>query len=487
MGRLVLDADVRDRLLAWAEGRGRPARPLLLCGPTGSGRTTAARAAVALAGRALVAVWPGPESPAERLRAGRREARWSGASLLVHGEGLPAGFDWPALWAELTGLNDPPVLALPAEAAEAAAASAPVEPAVIDLSAPGLDTRARLWRALLPPGEPVADAVLEGLAGRFRFLPGRIARVVRRAAAEASLRPEGQRRLTPEALERAARAVGSSAMGALAQKLPLPYRRGDLVVPAHVEAELDLAAAWVRCRRQVLDGWGFARRVALGHGLTALFAGLPGTGKTMAAQVLAAELGLDLYRVDLSRVTSKYIGETEKNLARLFDEAQASGCMLFFDEAEALFGKRSEVKDAHDRYANVEIGYLLQRMEEHDGVTVLATNRRQDLDEAFVRRFQVIVEFPMPGEAERLRLWQGMFPREAERAPDVDLARLARDFEMSGGEIRNTVLAAAYLAASEGRPVGMGHLKRALRRELQKSGRVVDEQRALPPSGGEGA
>jgi hypothetical protein len=348
-----------------------------------------------------------------------------------------------------------------------------VEPAVIDLSAPELDTRARLWRALLPPGEPVEDSVLEGLAGRFRFPPGRIARVVRRAAAEASLRPEGQRRLTPEVLERAARAVGSSAMGALAQKLPLPYRRSDLVVPSAIEAELDLAAAWVRCQRKVLDEWGFAQRLALGRGLTALFAGLPGTGKTMAAQVLAAELGLDLYRVDLSRVMSKYIGETEKNLARLFDEAQASGCLLFFDEAEALFGKRSEVKDAHDRYANVEIGYLLQRMEEHDGVTVLATNRRQDLDEAFVRRFQVIVEFPMPAEAERLRLWQGMLPPEAEREADVDQILLARDFEMSGGEIRNTVLAAAYLAAAAGTPISMPLLRRALRREFAKSGRVV--------------
>jgi hypothetical protein len=479
VSRLVLEADVRDRLLAWADslGRARPARPLLLCGPPGSGRSTAARAAVSLAGKAVVALRLGPEPPAERLRAGRREARWSGAHLLVYGDGLPAGFDWATLWAELEGLTYPPVLALPAEVSEAVAASAPVEPAVIDLTAPGLDARSRLWRALLPPGELIEDAVLERLAGRFRFTPGRIARVMRRTAAEASLRPDGQPRLTPESLERAARAVGSAAMGPLAQKLPLPYSRRDLIVPAAIEAELDLAAAWVRCQGKVLDEWGFARRVVLGRGLTALFAGEPGTGKTMAAQVLAAELGLDLYRVDLSRVMSKYIGETEKNLARLFDEAEASGCMLFFDEAEALFGKRSEVKDAHDRYANVEIGYLLQRMEEHDGVTVLATNRRQDLDEAFVRRFHVIVEFPMPSETERLRIWQGMFPAEAERNPDVDLARLARDSEMSGGEIRNALLSAAYLAAGQGRPVRMADLEQSLQRELVKGGRVADLRR----------
>jgi AAA+ superfamily predicted ATPase len=477
MDRLVLEANVRDRLLAWASEprRGRPARPLLLCGPPGSGRTTAARAATSLAGKPLVTLRLAPEPPSERLRAGRREARWFGGFLLVYLGDLPAGFDWPALWADLEGLGQPPLLALPTQAGEAVVASAPVEPAVIDLSAPGFGARTRLWRALLPPGEPIEDSLLETLAGRFRFTPGRITRVVRRAEAEASLRPAGQQRLTPEGLEQACRAVGSAAMGSLAQKLPLPYRRRDLVVPAAIEAELDLAAAWVRCQGKVLDEWGFAPRVALGRGLTALFAGEPGTGKTMAAQVLAAELGLDLYRVDLSRVMNKYIGETEKNLARLFDEAEASGCMLFFDEAEALFGKRSEVKDAHDRYANVEIGYLLQRMEEYDGVTVLATNRRQDLDEAFVRRFHVIVEFPMPAEAERLRIWQGMFPPEAEREPGLDLAWLARRFELSGGEIKNIVLAAAYLAAAEGRPVTMANLARAQRRELLKSGRLVDE------------
>jgi AAA+ superfamily predicted ATPase len=478
MDRLVLEAEVSDRLLAWAGDlrRGRSARPLLLCGPPGSGRTTAARAVTSLAGKPLVTLRLASEASSKRLRAGRREARWYGGLLLVYLEGLPAGFDWPTLWAGLEELSHPPVLALPAQAVEAVAATARVEPAVIDLGNPSLEVRLRLWRTLLPPGEPIADGLLETLAGRFRFTPSRIARVVRRAEAEVSLRPEGQRRLTPQGLEQACREVGSAAMGSLAQKLPLPYRRGDLVVPAAIEAELDLAAAWVRHQRKVLDQWGFARRLALGRGLTALFAGEPGTGKTMAAQVLAAELGLDLYRVDLSRVMSKYIGETEKNLAQLFDEAQASGCMLFFDEADALFGKRSEVKDAHDRYANVEIGYLLQRMEEHDGVTVLATNRMQDLDEAFVRRFHLIVDFPMPAEAERLRIWQGMFPPEAERDRDVDLARLARDFEVSGGAIKNIVLAAAYLATGEGQPIGLRHLARSLRRELAKSGRVVDER-----------
>jgi SpoVK/Ycf46/Vps4 family AAA+-type ATPase len=231
----------------------------------------------------------------------------------------------------------------------------------------------------------------------------------------------------------------------------------------------------------VLDEWGFGRRVALGRGLTALFSGPPGTGKTMAAQVLARELGLDLYRVDLSRVMSKWIGETEKHLARLFDEAQASGAVLFFDEADALFGKRSEVKDAHDRYANVEIGYLLQRMEGYEGVTLLATNRKADLDEAFVRRFHFLLNFPPPDAAMRRRIWEGMFPAAAERDPSLDLARLARDFEVTGGEIKNVALAAAFLAAGEDRPIGMPHLARALARELRKEGKLVDERRIHAP------
>jgi SpoVK/Ycf46/Vps4 family AAA+-type ATPase len=215
----------------------------------------------------------------------------------------------------------------------------------------------------------------------------------------------------------------------------------------------------------------------MGRGLTALFTGPPGTGKTMAAQVLARALGLDLYRVDLSRVMSKWIGEMEKNLCRLFDEAQASGAVLFFDEADALFGKRSQVNDAHDRYANVEIGYLLQRMEEHEGVTVLATNRMADMDEAFLRRFHFLLNFPMPDEAMRRRIWEGMFPLAAEREPDLDLARLARAFELSGGEIKNVVLAAAFLAADDGRPIGLTHLARAIAREFHKSGKLLDERK----------
>jgi SpoVK/Ycf46/Vps4 family AAA+-type ATPase len=253
------------------------------------------------------------------------------------------------------------------------------------------------------------------------------------------------------------------------------------VLPRELLDELDLASAWMRHGRRVFEDWGFGRRIVLGRGLTALFTGAPGTGKTMAAQVLGHDLGLDLFRVDLSRVMSKYIGETEKNLSRLFDEARASGAILFFDEADALFGKRTEVKDAHDRYANLEIGFLLQRMEEHTGTTILATNRFGDLDEAFTRRFHFILHFPMPRPPERRRIWEGMLPREAERDPAIDFDLLAHEYEISGGDIRNSVLTAAFIAAEEGTPIGLRHLKRGLRRELLKTGRVLDgrQRRAL--------
>jgi SpoVK/Ycf46/Vps4 family AAA+-type ATPase len=222
---------------------------------------------------------------------------------------------------------------------------------------------------------------------------------------------------------------------------------------------------------------GFRATPADGSRAEMLFSGQPGTGKTMAAQVLARELALDLYRVDLSRVVNKYIGETEKNLARLFDEAQAAGAILFFDEADALFGKRSEVKDAHDRYANLEVGYLLQRMEEYEGVTILASNRARDMDEAFTRRFHFLIDFPMPDEPHRLKIWTGMFPPEAARDAEIDLRGLARSFEISGGEIKNAALSAAFIAAGKQVPISTEHVKRAVEREFQKGGKVVITRR----------
>jgi SpoVK/Ycf46/Vps4 family AAA+-type ATPase len=220
---------------------------------------------------------------------------------------------------------------------------------------------------------------------------------------------------------------------------------------------------------------GFGAKLSTGKGVNALFAGPSGTGKTMAAGILANELGLDLYKIDLSQVVSKYIGETEKNLDAIFTGAENSNIILFFDEADALFGKRSEVRDSHDRYANIEISYLLQKMEDYEGVAILATNLRQNLDEAFVRRLAFSIHFPFPDEADRRRIWDGIWPDGISLAKDVDLDLLARQFKLSGGNIKNIALAAAFLAAADGGIVNMSHLLHATRREFQKLGKVFTE------------
>jgi SpoVK/Ycf46/Vps4 family AAA+-type ATPase len=193
----------------------------------------------------------------------------------------------------------------------------------------------------------------------------------------------------------------------------------------------------------------------------------------MAAEIIAGELGLDLYKIDLSGIVSKYIGETEKNLSRIFSEAETANAILFFDEADALFGKRSEVRDSHDRYANIEVGYLLQKMEEYEGIVILATNFRKNMDEAFVRRMHFMVDFPFPDDADRKRIWETIWPEETPRRADVDFDHVARRFEIAGGNIKNIALAAAFLAADNGGAVNMQHVLHATRREYQKMGKVV--------------
>src|SRR6185295_16701970 len=259
----------------------------------------------------------------------------------------------------------------------------------------------------------------------------------------------------------------------LAQRIDPRATWDDIVLPA---AELDLLrqlAAQVGHRSQVYEEWGFAAKRTRGLGINALFAGESGTGKTMAAEVLANELRLNLYRIDLSAVVSKYIGETEKNLRRLFDAAEDGGALLFFDEADALFGKRSEVKDSHDRYANIEINYLLQRIEAYTGLAILATNMKSALDSAFLRRLRFIVEFKPHGEAERRAIWERIFPPET-RTDGVDFGRLAR-LNLNGGSINNVAMNAAFLAARDGSAVTMPHVLAAARTEFQKLNRPVNE------------
>jgi SpoVK/Ycf46/Vps4 family AAA+-type ATPase len=222
----------------------------------------------------------------------------------------------------------------------------------------------------------------------------------------------------------------------------------------------------------VYTEWGFSRKHSLGKGVNMLFSGPSGTGKTMAAGVIAAELGLDCYKIDLSTVVSKYIGETEKNLNRIFAEAETSNAVLFFDEADALFGKRTEVKDSHDRYANIEVNYLLQKMEEHEGVVILATNLSKNIDESFLRRVHFSVVFPLPERDERLLVWQQVFPAEAPVGDDVDRDFLARRLKITGGNIKNIAVGAAFLAKREDSTITMRHVVLSAKREFQKIGRL---------------
>jgi hypothetical protein len=277
-------------------------------------------------------------------------------------------------------------------------------------------------------------------------------------------------------VQQACRAHTGTPVSSLARRIEPKHRWPDLVLPKEQLDQLAAICSHARHASVVYGEWCFERRLSLGKGLNVLFTGPPGTGKTMAAEVIAAELGVALLKIDLSQIVSKYIGETEKNLRQLFDQATSANAILFFDEADALLGKRSDVKDAHDRYANTETAYLLQKMEEFAGIAILATNLRQNMDDAFTRRMRFIVEFPFPEDEDRLRIWRSVWPTEVPLAPDIDFSLLARRFRLSGGSIRNVALSAAFLAAEQRANVSMQHLLRATRRELQKMGRLVNEE-----------
>jgi len=336
------------------------------------------------------------------------------------------------------------------------------------------DARKNLWVALLSEFVPLAagevNGIAEALAVKFRLSPGQIAIAFRRCAHVLGGKDADTSTWRAQLHAEAAQ-ISAPRLGALAKKIKPLYHWPQLVLPAKKKELVRDVVRHVQQRGRVMEEWNFNSLMSRGKGLTVLFSGPPGTGKTMAAEVIANALQMDLYRIDLAGVVSKYIGETEKNLSRIFREAEYSDAILFFDEADALFGKRSEVKDAHDRYANIEINYLLQQIESFEGVVVLATNMRQHLDEAFLRRIQVVVEFPMPAYEDRVSIWRQSFPQKAPLDPDVDFNFLARQFELAGGHITNIVLWAALLASEEGTDICMRHCIRATRRELEKIGR----------------
>ena len=357
----------------------------------------------------------------------------------------------------------------------------------VQFEIPSLTEREKCWQAHLESQHvEISGKELTTLASRFRLTPVQIEEAVTtavlnsqwRAAQVAENDPQGAAHpasLGVAELASAARSQCGHDLGKLASKIVPRYRWRDIVLPEDQFAHLKEICKQAEYRHIVYGDWGFDRKLSLGKGLNILFSGPPGTGKTMAAEVLAFELELDLYRIDLSQVINKYLGETEKNLDRIFTAAENSNAILFFDEADALFGKRSEVRDSHDRYANIEISYLLQKMEEYQGISILATNLKQNLDEAFMRRLQAIVEFPFPDEEFRRRIWESIFPKEAPIGSDVRFDVLGRDIRLAGGNIKNMALVAAFYAASDGGTIQMSHLIQAAHREHQKLGRTWSE------------
>jgi hypothetical protein len=432
-----------DRLAAILKSQ-RPPPVFQLCGndPAASRAVAAAScAAVELNLHTLAAqILPTDSHELEALiRLWEREAALNASALLIECEELENNFA-ATRFLERTG----GVLFVSARERQRLPHRASVS---VDIAKPAPDEQRALWKNTGLNGD------LEKFATQFNL-------------SAASLRAVAAEAKSPDELWDACRAQARPRLDELAQRIETHAGWNELVLPAPQLALLHEIVAQVRQRAKVYETWGFAKKSARGLGISALFAGASGTGKTLAAEVLANDLRLDLYKIDLSQVVSKYIGETEKNLRRVFDAAEEGGAILFFDEADALFGKRAEVKDSHDRYANIEVSYLLQCMESYRGLAILTTNQKDALDPAFLRRIRFVVQFPFPDAAERGEIWRRMFPAETP-LDGLDATRLAK-LNVAGGNIRNIALNAAFLAADANEPVRMNHVLRAARGEYAK-------------------
>ncbi len=449
---------IDDDVTRWA--RPHPSYLLAIHGAVGSGRHDRACDVATALGRATLTVDAVDLSPTA-IPALARDAAWHEATIVIRNvthdqraalHALVARTAAPIIVTGLTGL-----------------------PGWLDVARPTLDIahapctedeRARRWHAELARAGLALDPT--HLAQRFALTREPIANAIRLATERAASTATP---LTTAQLSSATRAISRSRISELATPLS-PEPPEALVLPRAARRELDLAVTWMQNGLATPNPFKLPER----H-LSCLFHGPPGTGKTLAARVLAARADIDAYRVDLSQVVSKYVGDTEKNLARIFDEAEAAHALLFFDEADALFAKRTEVHTAHDRFANIESGYLLQRLESHRGPVILATNLVRNIEPAMLRRLQIVVEFPLPGVGERLAIWQRCLPT---RAADVDLPWLAERFALSGGNIRDAAMTAHVVAAARHDPISMRDLVLAVWRELRRAGRVV-EPRELGP------
>jgi AAA+ superfamily predicted ATPase len=445
------------QLRSFVESGDAAAIEIELIGPAGAGKRTLAAQLAATLGRDLVvadgaALLAGQTTEIATghvVRLARMARAVRGLVYWRHADGIA-----PAVWKPAQAITG---ITLFDREAPAGAGADDVMRSTARLDPLSSSARLALWRRLstMPAPLPVSDRQLN---------PSEIAAAARAAPlGDAAVRLACRRALQPPS--------------ELLQRLPCPYQRADLVLAPDTQRQIDEFEQQARLRWPVYEDWGFGRLVPLGKGITALFAGASGVGKTMSAQVLARTLDLDLYRVDLAGVVNKYIGETEKRLKQVFDFCERAHVMVLFDEADALFGQRTQVKDAHDRFANIEIDYLLQRMEQFNGIAVLATNRKTDLDKAFMRRLRFLVDFLPPGPEERLGLWQrALLPRSPsgeELLDDIDWNFLAGRLTLTGADIKQAALGAAFLARGQGSRIGMGHILACVRREMTKHGVVL--------------
>ncbi|HEY5946368.1 MAG TPA: ATP-binding protein, partial [Kofleriaceae bacterium] len=448
---------------------------IVVRGRTGAGRHTLLAALAQRVGRSIGVIdltgsTRDPSRVAATLEAALRRAKLRGLIPCVDGLEL-IGNDDPDLRLQLTAVlrrhPGPLALRLPPEVRP------PLDPGylLIDLPSRSEHERAASWKAALDRhGIDLADP--SDIAARYRVGPG----IIERVCAEVARRPD---RPTDAAgwireLDNASRQHLINRIGGSASRVAHLASWADVVLPEDISDSLLEITSRVRHRKTVFEKWGFARSITTARGITALFQGGPGTGKTMVAGVIARDLGLELYRVDVSRITSKWIGETEKNLGALFDAAEEGQVMLLFDEADSLFAKRTEVKSSVDRYANMEVNYLLQRLDSFEGIAILTTNFGNSIDSAFKRRLTYRVTFPFPDEEMREQLWRSLIPPQVPISGTLDFASLAQRFRLSGGYIRNAALRAAFLAVEEGSALTHAHLERAIRMEFREIGKLAE-------------
>jgi hypothetical protein len=349
---------------------------------------------------------------------------------------------------------------------------------MVDFPPADYESRRAAWQSdVSAAGLYASPTLISTLAARFLHEPEEIHAAVESARRTIEWKAAADQRPSPDQVEKelmqAARSESGGELASLTSKLRPVYAWSDLVLPQDSLEQLNEICQRVAHAHDVLDSGGFGDKLSGGKGVTVLFSGPSGTGKTMAAEVIASKLGLDLFRIDLSTVVSKYIGETEKNLEKIFNAATRSNSILLFDEGDALFGKRSEVSSAHDRYANIEVSYLLQKMDQHEGITILTTNLSSNMDQALVRRLAYTVHFPFPVAADRLKIWSQIWPAQTKLDAEVKFDALAKHFKLSGGNIKNIALSTAFLAAAAGRPVRMSDILHATRREYEKVGKVM--------------